>query len=41
MLKVDVDKRLGYTVVIPWYAVDCFDFVEYAAFDQKLYYALS
>jgi hypothetical protein len=38
IFKVDEDNRLHYTVAIPWYAVDCFDFVEYAAFDQILYY---
>jgi hypothetical protein len=32
-------KKNDYTVAIPWYAVYCFDFVEYAAFDQILYYA--
>jgi hypothetical protein len=39
MFKVDEDNRPDYTVAIPWYAVDCFDFVEYAVFDQMLYYA--
>jgi hypothetical protein len=39
MLKADKDKRPDYVVVIPWFAVDCFDFVEYAAFNQMLYYA--
>jgi hypothetical protein len=39
MFKVDEDKRLDYMVVILWFVVDCFDFVEYAAFDQMLYYA--
>jgi hypothetical protein len=39
MFKVDEDNRPDYTVAIPWYTVDCFDFVEYAAFDQMLYYA--
>jgi hypothetical protein len=31
MFKVDDDKR-------PDYVVDCFDFVEYAAFGQMIYY---
>jgi hypothetical protein len=39
MFKVDDDSRADYTVAIPWYPVDCYDFVEYAAFDQMLYYA--
>jgi hypothetical protein len=39
MLKVD-DKRSDYIVAIPWYAEDDLDFVEYAAFEQMLYYAL-
>jgi hypothetical protein len=39
MFKVDEDSRPDYTVAIQWYTVDCFDFVEYAAFDQMLYYA--
>jgi hypothetical protein len=39
MFKVDDDKRPDYTVAIPWFAEDSFDFVEYAAFDQMLYYA--
>jgi hypothetical protein len=38
MFKVDEDKRPDYSVAIPWYVVDCFDFVEYVAFDQMLYY---
>jgi hypothetical protein len=37
--KVDDDSRPDYIVAIPWYAMNCFDFVEYAAFDQMLYYA--
>jgi hypothetical protein len=39
MIKVDEDKRPDYTVAILWYVVDCFDFVEYATFNQMLYYA--
>jgi hypothetical protein len=39
MFKVDEGKRPDYIVAFPWYAVDCFDFVEYATFDQMLYYA--
>jgi hypothetical protein len=39
MFKVDDDSRPDYAVAIPWLAVDCYDFVEYAAFDQMLYYA--
>jgi hypothetical protein len=39
MSKVDEDKKPDYTIAIPWYAVDCFDFVENAVFDQTLYYA--
>jgi hypothetical protein len=37
MFKVEEDKRPDYTVAIPRYPVDCFDFVEYATFDQMLY----
>jgi hypothetical protein len=39
IFKVDEHNKPDYTVAIPWYAVNCFDFVEYAAFDQMLYYA--
>jgi hypothetical protein len=39
MFKVDEDNKSDYTVVIPWYTLDCFNFVEYAAFFQMLYYA--
>jgi hypothetical protein len=39
IFKVNEDKIPDYTVAIPWYPVDCFDFVEYVAFDQMLYYA--
>jgi hypothetical protein len=38
MFKVDEDKRPDYTVTIPWSAIKCFNFVEYTAFDQMLYY---
>jgi hypothetical protein len=41
MFKVDDDKRPDYTIVIPWFAQDYFDFVEYAAFDQIFYYTLT
>jgi hypothetical protein len=40
MFKVD-DKRPDYTVAIPWYVENCFDFVEYSAYDQMLYYTLT
>jgi hypothetical protein len=39
MFKVDDDSRPDYTVAIPWHPEDCFDFVEYAAHDQMMYYA--
>jgi hypothetical protein len=39
MFKVDDDSRPDYTVATPWFAMDCYDFVEYAAYDQMLYYA--
>jgi hypothetical protein len=33
MFKVNDDnKRPDYTVAIPWFPEDCYDFVEYAAF---------
>jgi hypothetical protein len=33
MFKGDDDSIPDYTVAIPWFAMDCFDFVEYAAYD--------
>jgi hypothetical protein len=39
MFKVDDDSRPDYTIATPWFAIDCYDFVEYAAYDQMLYYA--
>jgi hypothetical protein len=41
MFNVDDDKRPTYTVAIPWYAEDYYDFIEYAAFYQMLYYSLT
>jgi hypothetical protein len=38
MFKVEDDKMSDYTIEIPWIAQDCFDFVEYTAFDQILYH---
>jgi hypothetical protein len=38
IFKVDYDSRPDYIVAILRYPVDCFDFVEYATFDQMLYY---
>jgi hypothetical protein len=41
MFNVDDDKRPTYTVAVPWYAEDCYDFIEYSAFDQMVYYSLT
>jgi hypothetical protein len=38
IFKVDDDSRPDYAVAAPWFAMDCYDFVEYAAYDQMLYY---
>jgi hypothetical protein len=38
IFKVDDDSRPDYTVATPWYAMDCYDFVEYVAYDQMLYF---
>jgi hypothetical protein len=35
MFKVD-DKRLDHTVPIPWQTEDCFDIIEYPAFNQDI-----
>jgi hypothetical protein len=40
MSKVDDNKTPDYIVAIPWFQEDCFDFVEYAAFDEMVYYTL-
>jgi hypothetical protein len=39
MFKVDEDSRPHYTVAISLFPMDCYDFVEYTAYDQMLYYA--
>jgi hypothetical protein len=41
MFNVDVDNRPTYTVAVKWYVEDCYDFIEYTAFDQMLYYSLT
>jgi hypothetical protein len=41
MFNVDMDNRPTYTVAVPWHAEDCYDFIEYTAHDQMLYYSLT
>jgi hypothetical protein len=41
MFNVDDDKRPTYTVAVPWNVEDCYDFIEYSAYDQMLYYLLT
>jgi hypothetical protein len=41
MFNVGDDKRPTYTVAIPWYVEDCYDFIEYTAYYQMLYYSLT
>jgi hypothetical protein len=40
MFNVDMENRPTYTVAIPWKAEDCYDFIEYTAHDQMMYYYL-
>jgi hypothetical protein len=41
MFNVDIDNRPTYTVAVPWNVKNCYDFIEYAAYDQILYYSLT
>jgi hypothetical protein len=41
MFNVYDDNKLTYTVAVPWYVEDCYDFIEYAAYDQILYCSLT
>jgi hypothetical protein len=40
MFNVDIENRPTYTVAVPSNVQDCYDFIEYATFDQMLYYSL-